>query len=98
MFLHRYALAIGWPVPVLRKIMTSADIAEAMAFERMEPIGEYREDLRAALIASTIANCNRSSKSKPFTLSDFMLEFGEKKEKTIDDDIKEIFGIGDDNS
>jgi hypothetical protein len=75
--------------------MSSYDIAEAIAFERIEPFGEYREDLRAALIASTIANCNRSSKSKPFSLSDFMLDFSEKKKRTVEDDIREAFGLGD---
>ncbi len=98
MFLHRYALAIGWPVPVLRKIMTSADIAEAMAFESLEPFGEYRDDLRSALIASTIANCNRGRGSKPYSLSDFMLRFGNTESKTVEDEIREAFGIGNNSS
>jgi len=79
---------------MLKKVMSSADIAEAMAFERLEPFGEYRDDMRAALIASTIANCNRSPKSKPFSLADFMLDFREKKARTVDDDILEVFGLG----
>lgn len=94
MFLHRYALAVGWPVPMLKKVMSSADIAEAMAFERIEPFGEYRDDMRAALIASTIANCHRSPKGKSFTLSDFMLDFSEQKPRTVDDEILEVFGLG----
>lgn len=83
---------------MLKKVMSSADIAEAMAFERLEPFGEYRDDMRAALIASTIANCNRAPKSKSFGISDFMLDFSEQKPRTIDDDILEVFGLGKPNT
>ena len=99
MFLHRYALAIGWPVPLLKKIMSSRDIAEAMAFDRLHPFGDYREDVRSAIVASTIANCHRSSKTKPFSVSDFMPKFSDKKDKkTLNDKIREVFGIGPDSS
>ena len=45
-----------------------------MAFCRVfGPIGERRADLQAGIIASTIANCNRT-KGKALTADDFMLK------------------------
>jgi hypothetical protein len=100
MFLHRYALAVGWPVPLLKRIMTSRDISEAMAYERLQPIGEARADFRAGIIASVIANINRKQGAKPFTPSDFMPEFGAKKRKqssVLVEKIKEVFKVGNDS-
>lgn len=73
--------------------MSSSDIAEAMAYERIEPFGDHRDDMRAALIASTIANCHRG-KGKAFGISDFMLDFSGKKDNSLEDDILEVFGLG----
>lgn len=94
MFLHRYALAIGWPVPLLEKIMSSRDIAEAMAYDRIAPFGPERSDLRSGIIASVIANANRGKGGKPFTPQDFMPKFGKSKKKTLTDQICEVFKIG----
>jgi hypothetical protein len=75
--------------------MSSSDISEAMAYERLEPWGDYRADVRSAIIASTIANAHRSSKSKAYSVDDFMPKFGKnEQEKTLDDEIREVFGIG----
>lgn len=48
----------------------------------VEPIGDRRADIRAALICSTFANANRDKKKKkePFGITDFML-FEGKNEK-----------------
>lgn len=48
-----------------------------MHYERLEPFGEERDDLRSAQIAQLIANANRDPKRKPqpFKLSDFMFDF-----------------------
>jgi hypothetical protein len=44
-------------------------------YDRLEPFGEERGDLRAGIIASTIANANRGKKTKPFKPADFMPDF-----------------------
>lgn len=46
-------------------------------YYQLEPFGEERADLRAGIVASTIANVNRDTKrrSKPFAPSDFMPDF-----------------------
>lgn len=48
-----------------------------MYYERLEPFGEERADLRSAQIAQLIAEPNRDPKrrSQPFKLSDFMFDF-----------------------
>ena len=52
--------------------MTAAELNELVAFDHLEPIGQTRADVRSAVIASTIANVNRSSDSQPYSLHDFM--------------------------
>lgn len=52
--------------------MSSAELTEWMAFEKVEgPIGPARGDVQAAVVAMTVANVNRG-KRRPFKLSDFV--------------------------
>ncbi len=55
--------------------MDSEEVVAWMAYEKLEPFGEARADMRAAMITSTLANVNRGAKQKPFTLKDFMFDF-----------------------
>jgi len=50
-----------------------------MAFDRIEPLGEARADLRMARLMSLIANLYRDEKKHPapFTAVEFMLRFDE---------------------
>lgn len=59
-----------------------------MAYEQLEPFGEYRDDLRAGIVASTIANVNSKRRYKP---DDFMPQFGERKEQQTIADMHAIF-------
>ena len=52
----------------------SREYAEWRALYELDPWGEERADLRAGIIASTIANVNRG-KGKSFSPGDFMPEF-----------------------
>ena len=61
--------------------MTSAQFAEWMAYAQLEPWGEERADLRAGIIASTMANSMRSKKGKPFKPQDFMPKFEPEDEE-----------------
>ena len=62
--------------------MDSKEISEWAAYYSIEPFGYFRSaDLPASLVASTIANCNRTQHSKAFTPKDFML-VGEHSKKT----------------
>jgi hypothetical protein len=66
-------------VAELQERMSSLEFAEWMEFGEIEPWGEERADVRAAIVASTVANANRDPKArkKPFTVGDFMPKFGE---------------------
>lgn len=60
--------------------MTWDQLLAWMAYAELEPFGEERGDLRAGIIASTIANVNRDpKKGRPFKPGDFMPEFGKAK-------------------
>jgi hypothetical protein len=51
-----------------------------MAYDRMEPFGEGREDYRAGIVASTVANANRGRKTLAFTPDQFVPTFGDPED------------------
>lgn len=60
--------------------ISSRDFAEWMAYSRLEPWGEERDDLRMGIIASTIANANRGRNQKPYRATDFIPSFEQETE------------------
>ena len=70
--------------------MDSRELAEWVAYYSIEPFGDFRTDLVGGIVASTIANCNRSKHSRSFKPSDFM-PIGRNNEPNVmdGDDIKE---------
>jgi hypothetical protein len=68
----RLALAMGLPVRELLARIGSDELTEWMAFYPLEPFGDFRADLRSAIVASTLANAHRSKEGRPFTPEDFM--------------------------
>lgn len=73
----------------------SRELTEWMAYAAIEPFGEERADLRAGIIAATIANANRDPKKqpKPFQPEAFM-PFREKREPTEDELLAKFRGMG----
>lgn len=61
--------------------ISSHTLSEWMAYARLEPWGEDRADLRAGIIASTMANSMRGKKGKPFKPQDFMPKFEPEDEE-----------------
>lgn len=57
--------------------MPSSGLTRWIAYNRVEPFGQWRSDYRMALLASVFANCHRDPKRRPqpFRPSDFMPEF-----------------------
>lgn len=75
----------------LLKKLDSKELSEWMAYSRIEPIGEYRKDLRAGIIASVVANGIQSfgdKKGKDYKPEDFMPEFGEEKQEKSPEELK----------
>ena len=58
----------------------SREFAEWLAYYELEPWGEERADLRAGIVASTIANVHRG-KGKAFQPGDFMPDFDKTPKK-----------------
>jgi len=50
----------------------SRELAEWVAYNSIDPIGNFRSDLQSGIIASTIANVNRGKHTSPFSPQDFM--------------------------
>ena len=55
-----------------------------MAYDRIEPFGEERADLRIAQLCALIANINRSKKCKIYKVKDFMFDFEGKADTVAD--------------
>lgn len=70
----RWALAIGRTRAELERSVTSAEVAEMLAFERLEPFGSLHDEQMHGQVCATVANVQRDSKRKrtPFVASDFM--------------------------
>ncbi|MFZ5816303.1 MAG: phage tail assembly protein T [Bacillota bacterium] len=65
-----------------------------MAYYRLEPWGTGVEDLRAGIVASTVANANRDPKRRrrPFAPQDFMPTWdrGEAREQSPEEQFRII--------
>jgi len=60
-------------VQQLLKNVSASEISEWMAFDSIDPIGAERGDLRAGIIASTVANTSGGKKDgDAFKPADFM--------------------------
>lgn len=62
------------PVCQAKRLCTAREFAQWIAYHGMEPWGEERADLRAGIIAATIANVNRGG-GKAASPHDFMPDF-----------------------
>lgn len=65
--------------------ISSPELSEWIAFSDIEPFGEVRADIRAAMIATVMANAWRGRNQSPFKITDFMLTFGNRPEQTMDE-------------
>lgn len=93
-FKFRLALALRESNPdVMLAKMPYRVYQDWMTYSELEPFGEERADLRAGIIATTIANCLARRKGKPaFRVKDFMPEFDRppRVKRTPDDMLKQV--------
>lgn len=61
--------------------MTHRELVEWAAYYQTEPWGEQRADLRAGVIAATVANVHRPKGRRAFQPADFVLKFGKRRER-----------------
>lgn len=76
-FTFRLAKELGYANPdAMLAIMPFRVFREWVLYARLEPFGERRADLRAAIIASTMANLwGRKKGQRPYKLDRFMPDF-----------------------
>lgn len=79
-FAFRLALALGQVNPdAMLARLPQRVWSEWQEFAMLEPFSEERADLRAGIIAATVANCLARGKGKPaFKPRDFMPQFEER--------------------
>jgi hypothetical protein len=67
--------------------ISSHELTEWQALEKLEgPLyGTRREDLRAGVIAATVANVFRGKQDRALSPEDFVLVFSEVEEQTVED-------------
>ena len=73
--LFRLALAMGRTLQELRAALSYAEFQEWCLYYQIEPWGEDRADLRAGIVASTVANYagrTRAEGAEPVRPADFM--------------------------
>lgn len=61
--------------------VSSRELSEWQAYYGLEPFGEDRADLRAGIVASTVANVSRKSGTKPYKAQDFMPRFDKTRQE-----------------
>lgn len=64
--------------------ISSAEFAEWIAYDRLEPIGDRRSDYQAAVIAYVTAQCHSSKRLDPAEFLK-MFEFGPNRPASADD-------------
>jgi Protein of unknown function (DUF4035) len=70
--------------------LSSAEIGEWLAYYELEPFGEWRADLRAGIIASTVFNMNRGEHAAPARAADFMPDFSGERLRAQEKSIEEL--------
>lgn len=75
--------------------MSSSELTEWIAYEKITgPLGRRRQDIQAAIIATTIANANRGKTGKKFKISDFLIEYDKLgQQKSPEDMIQALRSI-----
>jgi hypothetical protein len=71
-------MRLGRTAKELEETIDPEEWREWQGFNLLQPFGDQRNDVAAGVIASTIANSNRSKSSTPFSINDFMVEWGKK--------------------
>ena len=65
--------------------VSSKELTEWMAFDRLEPFGTNTQYLGPAITSSVVANVNRPKSKKAMKPEDFMPKFKKKKKQTTGD-------------
>ncbi len=93
-FAFRLALALGCPNPdAMLAQMPYRVFQEWKTYYQYDPFGGERGDINAATIAATIANVNRTKKTKRFKVRDFVPRYGPKEPLTGEEMLQKIMAM-----
>jgi hypothetical protein len=73
--------------------LSGRELTEWMAYEVVEPFEPTRGDLRAGVVASTIANVFRGKGQRPYSPQQFVLEFRAPAPDLSADETATMFGM-----
>lgn len=82
---------MGRTLAELGRTMSLAEFLMRVRAYQCDPWGEERADMRAAIIASTIANVNRGRNTSAFKVTEFMLKFGDYAPPKMNAKDQELF-------
>jgi hypothetical protein len=63
------------------------------AYYELEPFGEMRADLRAALICKTLADLKRGKNQKPYDIENFLFDFAGERTKKKGQSVQEKLAV-----
>lgn len=81
---------MGMSVKRCQREVDSAEFSEWQAFDRVEPIGQRRDDINAALIRKTIA-ASVSKKGARLKLKSFLMDWWEDDKAQSPEDHRIVF-------
>jgi len=91
MFYFLLAKELGMTVRQLLSTIDSKELCEWAGYYSLEPFGSFRDsDVPAGIIASTLANCNRTKNSRSFKPEDFMPFLKKQTEVMSGEELKDI--------
>lgn len=80
---------------MVKKMMSSADITEAMVYEKIDPFQSQKIDYWAKCIMALLVNIN-ASRGNSVNPSKFAPPWERQhKRETLEDQVKKVFGIPD---
>jgi len=90
MFLFRLALALGMTVEDLSIKMSSSEMSEWAAYYRIEPFGDVRNDVHAAMICQSVISPHMEKGKKPPSIEELMPFRDTEKEGQTADEMKQM--------
>lgn len=93
-FRFKLALQFGMPVGVMMRQMSALEETYWIAYEKDDPFGDYRQDVRNAQVLHMLYSVNASKKAEKKTLFDFMPFFKKRvqPDEHVTTKVRSLFG------
>lgn len=93
-FRFKLALQLGMPVGIMMQQMSALEEAYWMAYEKDDPFGDYRQDVRNAQVLHMLYSINAGKKSEKKKITDFMPFFRKRvqPDENVTSKVRSLFG------